>query len=154
MTEKRKKYLCTGLILLNLAFIWGNSLINADLSGSLSQWVRDMLGTVAGEMPGQSDGVLRKLAHFLEFCSLGFLLSWQLAMRKEKIRALVLPSAVLGCLAACVDEMLQHFSPGRAPRLTDVGIDTAGVLVGIGIFCLGYTLMKKNNNLHFGGKRQ
>ena len=150
----RRKILCAVLLACNLLFIWGNSLINADLSGSLSQWVRDMLGTVAGEMPGQSDGVLRKLAHFLEFCSLGFLLSWQLAMRKEKIRALVLPSAALGCLAACVDEMLQHFSPGRAPRLTDVGIDTAGVLVGIGIFCLGYTLMKKNNNLHFGGKRQ
>ena len=152
--SRRRKILCAVLLACNLLFIWGNSLINADLSGSLSQWVRDMLGTVAGEMPGQSDGVLRKLAHFLEFCSLGFLLSWQLAMRKEKIRALVLPSAVLGCLAACVDEMLQHFSPGRAPRLTDVGIDTAGVLVGIGIFCLGYTLMKKNNNLHFGGKQQ
>ena len=151
---RRRKLLCAVLLACNLLFIWGNSLMDAELSGSLSQWVRDMLGTVAGEMPGQSDGVLRKLAHFLEFCSLGFLMSWQLAMRKEKIRALVLPSAVLGCLAACVDEMLQHFSPGRAPRLTDVGIDTAGVLVGIGIFCLGYTLMKKNNNLHFGGKRQ
>ena len=152
--SRRRKILCAVLLACNLLFIWGNSLINADLSGSLSQWVRDMLGTVAGEMPGQSDGVLRKLAHFLEFCSLGFLLSWQLAMRKEKIRALVLPSAVLGCLAACVDEMLQHFSPGRAPRLTDVGIDTAGVLVGIGIFCLGYTLKKKKYSSHFGGKQQ
>ena len=152
--SKSRKILCAVLLVCNLLFIWGNSLMDAELSGSFSQWLRDLLGTVAGELPGQSDGVLRKLAHFGEFCALGFLLSWQFAMRKEKERAWVLPSAVLGCLAACVDEMLQHFSPGRAPRFTDVGIDTAGVLVGIGAFILGYAIIKKKIYLHFGGKQQ
>ena len=151
---KGRKALCAVLLMCNLLFIWGNSLMDAELSGSFSQWLRDLLGMAAGELPGQSDGVLRKLAHFAEFCSLGFLLSWLLAMRKERKQAFVLPAAALGCLVACVDEMLQHFSPGRAPRFTDVAIDTAGVLVGIGLLSLGYAIKRKNKNLHFGGKQQ
>ncbi len=150
---RRTKLLCAVLLACNLLFIWGNSLMDAELSGSLSQWLRDLLGMASGELPGQSDGALRKMAHFAEFCSLGFLLSWQLTMKKERKQACVLPAAALGCLAACVDEMLQHFAPGRAPRLTDVGIDAAGVLVGIGLLSLGYAIKRKNMNLHFGGKQ-
>ena len=152
--SNRRKILCAILLACNLLFIWGNSLMDAELSGSLSQWLRDLLGMASGELPGQSDGALRKMAHFAEFCALGFLLSWQLTMKKERKQIPVLPAAALGFLAACVDEMLQHFSPGRAPRFTDVGIDTAGVLVGIGLSSLGYALKRKNIHLHFGGKQQ
>ena len=150
---KNKETLCAVLLVCILLFIWGNSLMDAEASGNFSQWLRDLLGMAAGELPGQSDGVLRKIAHFAEFCSLGILLSWLLANKIKKTWAFVLPTAVLGCLAACMDEMLQHFSPGRGPRFTDVVLDTAGVLFGIGIFCLGYAI-KRKNNLHFGGKQQ
>ena len=153
-TDKGRKALCAVLLVCILMFIWGNSLLDAEESGRFSQWLRDLLGMAAGELPGQSDGVLRKIAHFVEFCALGFLLSWQIAMRKERKQPFVLPAAALGCLAACLDEMLQHFSPGRAPRFTDVAIDTAGVLVGIGLLSLGYAIKRKNINLHFGGKQQ
>lgn len=146
--------LCCGLLCCNLLFIWGNSLMPASVSGALSQWVRDLLGiALLEDVPGQSDGLLRKAAHFMEFCSLGILLGWLFAMLKERKWAFVLPAAAFGCLAACADEMLQHFSPGRAPRLTDVGIDTAGVLAGIGLLCLGYYIMYESKKHIFGGKQ-
>ena len=135
--------LCVALLGCNLLFIWGNSLLPASVSGSLSQWLRDLLGSVLGDAAGQGDGFLRKMAHFAEFCSLGILLSWLFAMRRKK--TLLLPAAVWGGIAACIDEMLQHFAPGRAPRLTDVILDTAGVLAGIGIFWLGYYTVKKRH---------
>ena len=138
---KGRMALCCGLLCCNLLFIWGNSLLSAEISGTLSQWVTDLLGfALLEEIPGQGEGVLRKLAHFTEFCSLGILLSWLFAMLKERFWVL---AAGCGCLAACVDELLQHFSPGRAPRLTDVAIDTAGVLAGIGLLCFGYAMRKK-----------
>ena len=139
----RKKIFCTALLICNLLFIWGNSLLPASVSGTLSQWLRDLLGSAMGQMTGQSDGILRKIAHFTEFGCLGLLLCWRYALKKERKLPWLQPAA-WGCLAACVDEMLQHFSAGRAPRFTDVILDTAGVLAGIGIFCLGYH--KKKNN--------
>ena len=139
--------LCIGLLAGILLFIWGNSLLPASISGSLSQWLRDLLGMAAGEESGQSDGALRNFAHFSEFCALGAALGWLFAMLKKKIWA---SAAICGSLAACVDELLQHFAPGRAPRLTDVAIDTAGVLAGIGLLCLGYA-MRKKIIIFFGG---
>ena len=105
-----------------------------------------------GQVTGQSDGILRKIAHFTEFCCFGLLLCWQQTLKKERKLPWLQP-AVWGGLAACVDEMLQHFSAGRAPRFTDVLLDTAGVLAGIGIFCLGYHNIKKNNGHIFGGNQ-
>ena len=151
-TKGRMAWCCL-LLCCNLLFIWGNSLLRAEISGALSQWVRDLLGIAMSEdASGQSDGVLRKIAHFGEFCTLGILLSWLFAMLKEKKWAFVLPAAACGCLAACTDELLQHFAPGRAPRLTDVGIDTAGVLAGIGLLCLGYYMKKEKITTYIGGK--
>ena len=137
----------------NLLFIWGNSLLPASVSGALSQWLRDLLGLVSGEGIGHSDGVLRKIAHFAEFCTLGILLRWLFTALKMKKQTAVLYTAICGCLVACIDEMLQHFSAGRAPRLTDVAIDCAGVLAGIGLFGLGYAIIMKQYD-KFGGKQQ
>ncbi len=141
---KRAMALCMALLACNLLFIWGNSLMPASVSGAFSQWLRDLLGEASSGGAGQSDGLLRKIAHFAEFASLGMLLSWLFAMLKERKQTVVQLAAACGCMVACADEMLQHFAPGRAPRLTDVGIDTAGVLAGIGAFCFGYYLFRKN----------
>ena len=143
MISRRNRILCAGLLACNLLFIWGNSLLPASVSGALSQWLRDLLSGAAGESGGQSDGLLRKIAHFGEFCTLGILLRCHLAVVKKKTSAAWGLVAACGCLAACVDEMLQHFSAGRAPRLTDVAIDSAGVLVGIALVHLGYTRKKR-----------
>ncbi len=147
MIRQNRKGIATALVCANLLFIWGNSLLPATVSGAISGWVKEMLGLLLdGFGPEvQGEGPLRKLAHFLEFCSFGLLLGWRISMdRKNKW---ILPTLSLGVSVACVDELLQHLSPGRAPRITDVGIDTSGLLLGIGLLLLGkYIISKKQNN--------
>lgn len=152
---KSRIRLCLCLLAVNLIFIWGNSLLPGSVSGALSGWLHKLIQTIfpgSGEI-GQGHGLLRKLAHFSEFCALGVLLSWLFAMLKEKKWAFILPSLVCGCLTACADETLQRFIPGRGPSIKDVGIDSAGVILGIGLLCLGYTIYQKRKNHSItGGK--
>lgn len=146
MKQNRKAF-ATALLLVNLLFIWGNSLLPASVSGAISQWVGSLLGSLLEGLGGegiQGDGPLRKLAHFLEFTSLGLLLGWRWSIsRKNKW---ILPALLSGASVAFVDEMLQHLSPGRAPRIMDVGIDTAGAVLGIGLLILGKHIRKKKPN--------
>lgn len=139
-TQKRIR-LCAALVAVNLAFIWGNSLLPGSVSGAFSDWVKELLSMLLPWMGsgGGGTGLLRKLAHFSEFALLGALLSW-LAGMLEKNRLLPL---VWGFLAACADETIQRFVPDRGPSLRDVGIDTCGVAAGILLLWLGYTVCKK-----------
>lgn len=126
---KRGMTLCILLLCLTLAVIWGNSLLPGEISGAFSRWVKDLLGFATdGEDGGH--GLLRKLGHFAEFTCLGLSLSWLFRMVKQKVAAhFALPLAA-GFLAACTDELIQCFVPDRGPAIKDVGIDTAGVLLG------------------------
>ena len=145
--KQNRKALATALLCANLLFIWGNSLLPASVSGAISQWVGSLLGSLLESLGGeelQGDGPLRKLAHFLEFTSLGLLLGWRWSIsRKNKW---ILPAFLSGASVAIVDELLQHLSPGRAPRILDVGIDTLGVVLGIGLLILGKYIRKKMKN--------
>ncbi len=126
-TDKRMG-LCIWLLVLNLAFIWGNSLLPGELSGAFSRWVQQLLGAVPG-IPSTGHGLLRKLAHFTEFACLGVLLHWLYGMRQKPIwRGLL-----WGVGAACLDETIQIFVPDRGPGVKDVLIDSAGVCVGIAL---------------------
>ena len=142
---RKRTWLCACLLAVNLAFIWGNSLLPGEISGMLSKWVHTLVSWIFPNGPEESQGhgLLRKLAHFSEFCALGVLLSWLFAMLKDKKWTFVWPSLACGCLAACVDETIQRFVPDRGPSIKDVGIDSAGVLLGIGLLSLGYTMYQK-----------
>lgn len=135
-TAKRQK-LCLSLIVLNLLFIWGNSLLPREISSAFSRFIGSLLeGFCPGpSTPAEGEGqnVLRKIAHFAEFCSLGILLSWLARMTCPKKWQFYGIPFVLGAAAAAVDETIQIFVPGRGPQLRDVCIDTLGVLLGIGI---------------------
>lgn len=147
----RRLAVCLLLVCLNLVFIWGNSLLPGNVSGLLSsevkQWLLELFPGLAGT--GSEGGhTIRKIAHFLEFCCLGMCLR-SLARLRERppVQQLLLPW-VGGVLAACADETIQRFVPGRGPALLDVGIDTLGVTLGVGIISLiYYCKAKKQNNL-------
>ena len=49
----------------------------------------------------------------------------------------------LGLIYAISDEIHQSFIPGRSAQVTDVLIDTSGVIFGIVLVLLIYTLIKK-----------
>lgn len=143
-TDKRLR-ICKTLLVLLLCFIWGNSLIPADFSLSISEWVRLVLtGGVPEETTnGLASLIVRKLAHFSEFAALGMCIAWLLGMQgKGKKQALA------WCvLASCIDETLQFFAPGRAPRLYDVIIDSSGALAGIMLLYSGHTYLKKRSTI-------
>ena len=132
--------ICTVLLILNLAFIWGNSLMPAERSQAFSDWMMSVLGSVPVEQaPEAGSAVLRKIAHFAEFAALGFLLAWLFALLRRRIWT-ALP---FGMAAACLDEVIQMFVPGRGPGIRDVAIDTCGVLTGILLLRIGYKLITR-----------
>lgn len=124
MTKKRTR-LCVVLIILNLCFIWGNSMLPGEVSGALSDWLGRLLG-LGGSDPSQGTGLLRKLAHFSEFACLGFLLCWLAYLKGERGFHIFALALLGGLLAACIDESIQMLTPERGPGLVDVWIDTSG----------------------------
>ena len=147
MIEKTKKrmWLCITLLIVNIVFIWGNSLLPGEISGALSRWLKELLEGLFGQGSGGEGGhgLLRKAAHFTEFSCLGALLSWLLRMIRQRRWEYLLMPLCGGFLVACVDETIQCFVPDRGPGILDVGIDTAGVLVGIFLFSVVYFFRKK-----------
>ena len=143
MERTNKRFcLCVALLIANVLFIWGNSLLPGSVSGAISGWVRDALSFLfpgGATAPDSGHGLLRKLAHFTEFACLGALFAWLFGMHCKPL-LLALPC---GFLIACADETIQRFVPDRGPAFKDVLIDTSGVLVGIGLLFLGYTICKK-----------
>lgn len=135
----KRFWVCLILLILNLGFIWGNSLLPVEVSRNLSSWVFRIFRSMAEGMPNGAsveEGSLRKFAHFLEFTCLGISLSWFVRMIRHKTWQYYAIPLWAGLAAACIDETIQGFVPGRGPQIRDVGIDFAGVLLGILLFCL------------------
>ena len=130
-----------------LLFIWGNSLLPAKQSGALSGWLHDLLTSFLPEGSGASggDGLLRKIAHFTEFALLGGVLCRLFRIKGESFPVAGALSIGCGFFAACVDELLQHLSPGRSPSLRDVCIDLAGVLTGALLYLAAAYIRKQKN---------
>lgn len=77
---------------------------------------------------------VRKAAHMMEYAILAILLyiwhgKWQFPVMKRSFLALL-----TSILYAASDEAHQRFVPGRAGRLSDVLIDSAGAILGLFIF--------------------
>ena len=149
----KRRNICLALLVANLLFIWGNSMLPGEASAALSLWVKGILSALFGGMPdsGGGHGLLRKLAHFTEFAGLGIWLSWLTGMYRKTILRSVTLSLACGFTAACVDESIQLITPDRGPRFTDVLIDTAGVAVGIVLLWLAYEIVIKKTKTKNGG---
>ena len=141
-TEKRLR-LCGALLIAVLVFIWGNSILPGEVSQDFSDWVKSLLAPVfsGGGSDSGGSGLLRKIAHYTEFTVLGILLGWLFGMLR---RGKLLPVGC-GVTAACVDETIQFFVPGRSPGLKDVVIDSLGVLTGLILLWIGHTIIKKKS---------
>ena len=136
----KRMAVCLTLLILNLIFIWGNSCLPGEVSGNISAWVKDLIARLFGGELAEDDpsghGLLRKLAHMTEFCCLGIWFAWLMHMlRQKKWQAAVLALGG-GLLAACIDECIQIFVPGRGPGIKDVAIDMLGVTVGVALLTL------------------
>lgn len=139
--RKRWNIILGLLVLLTLAFIWGNSLVNRtesqELSRSLLAEICAALENVGLHLDPQNDHWLRKLAHFGEFGLLGAELCALLFLnRRARFQGFV-NCAFAGLAAAVTDEALQLIS-NRGSQVQDVLLDFAGFLTGLlicGLIC-------------------
>ena len=148
--SRNRLRICAVLIVLNVAFIWCTSLLPQEVSAGFSRFVGQIVdwlfpspGTAA---EGEGQGILRKIAHFTEFAALGALLSWLVRMLRQKNGELFVFPVAGGVTVACLDELIQCFVPGRGPGLLDVGIDSAGVLLGMFLVFLLARCRKRQSN--------
>lgn len=79
----------------------------------------------------RANAVIRKIAHFSIYTLVGLLLMGIMTRTKLKDKRRILITVVIGIIYATLDEFHQSFSPGRTPKITDVYIDTLGVILGI-----------------------
>lgn len=91
----------------------------------------------------RTEKIIRKIAHFSIYALVGFLLMGLVSTFKLKEKSRILISLILGVLYATSDEIHQLFSPGRSAQITDVYIDTLGVLVGIFVILLFIKVFEK-----------
>ena len=142
-TERTSLWVIAGRVVFTVAliaciwFIFSNSMavatVSTDSSGRVLAWMRIILRRLG--QPGLAEHltmhIVRKLAHFCEYTLEGFLL--MLCMRvysRHPLRHITVPM-LGGVLTALTDETIQLFSEGRSSQVTDVWLDSAGVLAGI-----------------------
>ncbi len=88
------------------------------------------------EVIDRIESVIRKIAHFSIYTLVGFLLMSLMGTYKIKEINQIGTSLIIGVIYASTDEIHQAFIPGRGPQITDVILDSLGVLTGIFISML------------------
>ncbi len=86
---------------------------------------------------------IRKLAHFFIYTVLGITIMCHISTYKINRYQRIGGSLMIGMLYAVSDEIHQLFIPGRSGQLTDVLIDTIGVLFGVCIVLSVQDVMRK-----------
>ena len=120
-----------------IVFIFSNSLQIADVSEGASGRVLGILQGILRHLglPGAADRltmhIVRKLAHFCEYLLEGFLLMLCMQVYTRNYIWHISVPLLGGVLTALADETIQIYSPGRSSQVTDVWLDSAGVLAGI-----------------------
>ena len=89
------------------------------------------------------DYLARKLAHTTEYALLTVLINWPLT--HEKIKSPLVVAGIVAFFYALSDEIHQAFVPGRSARIFDIGVDTLGILLSIGLTSLYNAKNTKRN---------
>lgn len=127
--------------------IFGFSNQNSETSSGLSQkvtnFVVEMIPSIK-DMPepekenvvDRIESIIRKIAHYSIYTLVGILLMSLMITYKLKELDRIAVSLIIGVIYASTDEIHQAFVPGRGPLVTDVILDSMGVLTGIFITML------------------
>ena len=131
-------YIVLGLIVF---FIWDNSMQNGGSSDGFSLIFAEWLAPIADKLGFYGNiwalnRIVRKLAHLTEFTILGGVL--YVVLRRYIEYGTVVKTIGVGIVIACLDEFIQLFSLGRSSQLSDVLIDTIGIIIGILVVKLAY----------------
>ena len=136
-------YILLGLIVF---FIWDNSMQNGGSSDGFSLIFAETFAHIVNKLGFHGNiwtlnRIVRKLAHLTEFTILGGVL--YMILRRYITCGTVIKTIGLGMFIASLDEFIQLFSPGRSSQISDVLIDTVGVIIGILIVKLAYYIKYK-----------
>ena len=123
---------------------------SSGLSRKVTEFITDNIFQLSNESKiqyiNQLEYIIRKLAHFSIYTVVGILLmGFVSTYEMEKIKKIYI-SIVVGIIYATSDEIHQVFIPGRAAKLTDVIIDTMGVVLGIIIVLIFMKLVSKRKH--------
>jgi len=103
--------------------------------------------TPGNEVPefGNIDIFIKKGGHMAGYALLGIACFLAAYGDNKKIARSVILSLCVSIVYAASDEFHQSFTPGRSPSIMDVGIDTVGAIIGIGITIF---IIKKRRRPH------
>ena len=145
--RKRWNIVLVLLLVLTLAFIWGNSLLprteSQEISRGLLAELCAALEHVGMHLDPQNEHWLRKLAHFGEFGLLGAELCTLLFLNRRARPQGFVNCAFAGLAVAVTDEALQLIS-NRGSQVQDVLLDFAGFLAGFLLCGLVWMLGSKS----------
>ena len=153
----KKNILRIILILLLLGtfyIIFGFSSQDGEKSGSLSRRITEKIATLIPQIQKENEiekenimntmeSIIRKMAHFSIYTAVGLLLMALVSTYNIKEKNRLIISLTTGIIYATSDEIHQSFVPGRSPMITDIVIDTMGVILGILLIILGKKIIKK-----------
>ncbi len=134
--------------------IFGFSNQNSETSSGLSQKVTNFVVEFIPSIENMAEpekenvvdrieSIIRKIAHYSIYTLVGILLMSLMSTYKMKELDRIAVSLIVGVIYAATDEIHQAFVPGRGPLITDVILDTMGVLTGIFIVMLVYKTICK-----------
>ena len=131
--------------------------VSADRSGSIADviapiFIKDFDSASESDkllILSEIDHIIRKIAHFCMYATLGALFVLTSLFYELKWTFHFVVPWIFGTLYAASDEIHQAFVPGRGPLVSDVLLDSVGVLFGILIilaFTRFLTVMRKVDN--------
>lgn len=132
------------LILLGLTFISIFNFSNQDgkASSGLSRkvarkivdvfpYTKNLSEKTKNKIVEKTQPIIRKGAHLSIYTLVGIFIMSFISTYKIHLKYKFLISILVGLVYASSDEIHQSFIPGRTASIIDVGIDTAGVFLGI-----------------------
>lgn len=132
------------LILLGLTFISIFNFSNQDgqTSGGISRkvarkivdvfpYTKNLSEKTKNKIVEKTQPIIRKGAHLSIYTLVGIFIMSFISTYKIHLKYKFLISILVGLVYASSDEIHQSFIPGRTASIIDVGIDTAGVFLGI-----------------------
>lgn len=142
------KYIFILLTICCIAFIWYHSCLDGNESSAESQGMLNIIKLIfssIGLPDNISEYAVRKMAHFLEFSGLGFLLTCDIYLWLDNPIRNIPIALFIGLFVGCVDETIQIFSLGRSSKITDVWVDFSGIIMAILVTCILIRLILKIN---------
>lgn len=142
------------ILLLGTFFsIFGFSSQNGEKSGNLSGNIAEFILKQVHyddienkeQILERTESIIRKIAHFSIYTLVGFLLMSFISTYNLRENKRIIISLCVGVLYATSDEIHQLFISGRSGKITDVILDSMGVLLGILLVLTAIEVHKKIN---------